>query len=64
MDWPAFDDKAILIIKGSKALCKSPPIFPAVINSNSGAMIVPISDALLTNLQQYANVGCESKDLK
>ena len=54
----------MLIIKGSIALCKSPPIFPAVINNSSGAMIDPISEDLLTNLQQYASVGCERKDLK
>ena len=42
----------------------SPPIFPAVINNSSGAMIDPISDDLRTKLQQYASVGCERKDLK
>jgi len=52
-DWPAFDDKAMLIIKGSIELCKSPPIFPAVISSRSGATIEPVSDDLLTNFLQY-----------
>ena len=63
-DWPAFDDKAIFIIKGSNALCKSPPIFPAAINNSSGVMIDPMSDDLPIKLWQYASVGCERKDLK
>ena len=39
-------------------------MFPAVINSNSGAMMEPVSDDLLTNCLQYACVGFDSKDLK
>ena len=39
-------------------------MFPAVINSNTGAMMEPVSDDLLTNCLQYACVGFESKELK